>query len=217
LACPLLGFVIGVFPRVAWQIIQEATKALMKRLKFASWVLPRIESRLPLSDLDGLTVWHESRLEEEDIENIPNMARADIVDLMISTRFSPDRIIEWVDQAILFTHLGPDQQKDQKDGGSSRRSFLRLQGIFTATSLIQAFEQTQSRSRSEADKLEKILSKGLQGQIRTIVAAIKTEPNFDLICAWRGIDPRPKLRPRQLNSETKLAIVPAEPETKTAA
>ncbi len=247
LAFPLLGFVIGVFPRVAWQIIQGATKALMNKLKFASRVFTSIESRLPLRDLDGLTVWHEFRLQEEDIENIPNMASADIVDLMISTGFSPDRIIDWVDQAILFTHLGPDLEKDRKekvrkDGGSSRRGFLRLQGIFTATSLIQAFKQAQSRSRSEADKLEEILSDGLQGQIRTLTDAMKTEPNLDLICAWRGIqqadprpklrprrlnsetklaivtaDPRPKLRPRQLNSETKLAIVPTEPETKTSA
>jgi uncharacterized membrane protein len=214
LAFPLLGFVIGVFPRVAWQIIQEATKALMKRLKFASWVLPRIESRLPLSDLDGLTVWHESRLEEEDIENIPNMARADIVDLMISTRFSPDRIIDWVDQAILFTHLGPDQKKDR------RRGFLRLQGIFTATSLIQAFKQAQSRSQSEADELEKILSKGLHGQIRTLMAAMKTEPNLDLICAWRSIqqaDPKPKLRSRKLNSETEPTIALVERQGSAAA
>jgi hypothetical protein len=47
-------------------------------------------SRLPLSDLDGLTVWHEARLEEEDIENIPNMANADLVELLLNTRLSPE-------------------------------------------------------------------------------------------------------------------------------
>jgi hypothetical protein len=216
LAFPLLGFVIGVFPRVAWQIIQGVAQGLMKRSKFASWVSPSIESRLPLSDLDGLTVWHESRLEEEDIENIPNMASGDIIDLMISTRFSPDLIIDWVDQAILFTHLGPDQEKDRKDQGkgSSRRRFLRLQGIFTATSLIQAFKQAQSRS--EADKLKEILNEGLKGQSGTLMDAMKTEPNFDLICAWRGIhkaDSRPKPRPRRRNSKPNVKANPGATQT----
>ena len=76
---------------------------------------------MPVSDLDGLTVWHEARLEEEDIENIPNMATTEIVDLMLSTRFPPDRIIDWVDQAIFFTHLGPDEEEKNKDGEKNRR------------------------------------------------------------------------------------------------
>ena len=71
----VLGFVIGVFPRVAWQFIQGFTKTIITKFKLGgTTVLPSLESRLPVSDLDGLTVWHESRLEEQDIENVPNMA-----------------------------------------------------------------------------------------------------------------------------------------------
>jgi hypothetical protein len=52
-------------------------------------------SQLPVSDLDGLTVWHEARLEEEeDIENIPNMANADLVELLLNTRLPSERIID---------------------------------------------------------------------------------------------------------------------------
>jgi hypothetical protein len=97
----VIGFVIGVFPQVAWQIIQTA---FSKTISFIH--LKSMESDLPLSDLDGLTVWHEARLEEEDIENIPNMATTDLVELFINTRFPPERIIDWVDQAILYTQLG---------------------------------------------------------------------------------------------------------------
>src|SRR5215471_15252349 len=99
----VLGFVIGVFPRVGWQVIQSGLK------RVGSIIIPSLETQLPLRDLDGLTVWHEARFEEEDIENIPNMATADLVDLFINTRFPADRIIDWVDQAILYTTLGPDQ------------------------------------------------------------------------------------------------------------
>src|SRR6185369_10887506 len=102
----VLGFVIGVFPRVAWQIIQKITKDTF------GFFLSSLKTELPVNELDGLTVWHEARLEEEDIENIPNMATADIVDLMLNTRIPSDRIIDWVDQAILYTHLGPEEKKE---------------------------------------------------------------------------------------------------------
>jgi hypothetical protein len=71
------GFVFGVFPRVIWQIIESLFK------KMAGFVVPSMTSQFPVSDLDGLTVWHEARLQEEDIENIPNMADADLVHLSI--------------------------------------------------------------------------------------------------------------------------------------
>ena len=181
----VIGFVIGVFPRIAWQFIQGATKALMRKLRMEG-VLPSMESRLPLSDLDGLTVWHEARLEEEDIENVPNMASAEIVDLMISTRFPPDRIIDWVDQAVLFTYLGPDQKEDN-DQKASRRELLRLHGIRTATSLMQAFDRSQRKPRKDGADVEKILSGASTSHVRSLLDAIGTDPNVRLICAWRGM------------------------------
>jgi len=175
----LVGFVIGVFPRIAWQFIQGAFKALMRMLRLSDKILPSMESGLPVSDLNGLTEWHEARLEQEDIENIPNMATAEIVDLMLGTRFPPDRIVDWVDQAMLFTHLGPDRD------GEKRKDLLRLHGIRTGTSLIQAFEAT--KGRDDAKEVEKILSKALRSHVRSFLDAVETEPNLALIGNWRGI------------------------------
>ncbi len=190
----VVGFVIGVFPRIAWQFIQGAFKALMRMLRLSDKILPSIESELPVSDLDGLTVWHEARLEEEDIENIPNMATTEIVDLMLRTRFPPDRIIDWVDQAILFTYLGPDQEGNKERVGEddkkreSRKDLLRRCGIRTATSLIQAFEAAQER-KGDITVVEKALSDALDTHVQSFIDAMATDSNLLLICAWRGITP----------------------------
>jgi hypothetical protein len=177
----VVGFVIGVFPLIVWQFIQGAFKSLLGTLRL-SIVLPSLESALPVSDLDGLTTWHQARLQEEDIENVPNMASADIVDLMIGTRFSPERIISWVDQAILYTHLGPEGKSSP-----SQRDQLRRQGIQTATALIEAFEKAQAPGRSDNKTVEEILSTASGSHVRCLIDAIKTEPNLDLIWKWRGI------------------------------
>jgi hypothetical protein len=178
----VLGFVIGVFPRVAWQVIQAA----VKRFTGAALLLPTLQAQLPISDLDGLTVWHEARLEEEDIENIPNMSTADLVDLLINTRFPPDRLIDWVDQAILYTHLGPAAKKDEPGA----REILRLHGIRTASSLIEVYERSEKHRTTEA--LEKILdgpSSDGPSRLQSLVDAVQTNPNLALIQTWRGLHP----------------------------
>ena len=172
-----LGFAIGVFPRVVWQVIQSTVK------KILGIVLPSFQTQLPISDLDGLTVWHEARLEEEDIENVPNMATADLVDLMLNTRLPADRIIDWVDQAILYTHLGPDGQSDNQ---KSRREVLRFHGIYTASSLLKAYEE--SKKRGDVEQFETVLPSEHRNTIRSLVDTVKTNPNLRLILQWRGLE-----------------------------
>ena len=134
-----VAFTIGVFPAIAWAYVQGLTKKLLN----AGAVVPSLKTQLPISDLDGLTVWHETRLEEEDIENVPNMATANFVDLMLNTRVPADRIIDWVDQAILYTHLGADE------AAAKRREALRKCGIRTASAYVKIAEDLWTRCRIE--------------------------------------------------------------------
>jgi hypothetical protein len=48
--------VIGVFPIVGLQAIQSLIAKLF------NWPVPSLKKDYPLSDLDGLNVWYESRL-----------------------------------------------------------------------------------------------------------------------------------------------------------
>jgi hypothetical protein len=173
----VLGFVLGVFPRVGWQVIQTSIKRVF------SIVVPSLQTQLPLSDLDGLTVWHEARLEEEDVENIPNMATADLIDLLINTRFPPDRIIDWVDQAILYTHIGPQA----KDGDDGLRSILRAHGIRTATSLVEDYNR--SEFHNDRESFEGIIAASGRNPMRSLVDAVGTNPTLKLIQTWKGLMP----------------------------
>ncbi|MBM4440092.1 MAG: hypothetical protein FJ027_06710 [Candidatus Rokubacteria bacterium] len=172
-----LGFVIGVFPRVFLQILEGITKRLIPKA-----VLPSLKADLPISDLDGLTVWHEARLEDEDIENTPNMADADLPDLMINTRFPADRLVNWVDQAILYSCLGPEGK------ASGARASLAAHGIRTGTAFTEAYRQATHRDR-DAAAFEKILgpADGARPIARALADAIDMKPNTRLVRGWRGL------------------------------
>jgi len=171
----VLAFVAGFFPPVVWQFIQ----ALFKK-SIGGFVLPSVEAKLPLNELDGLTIWHEARLQEEDIENVPNMATASIVDLMLNTRFSPERIIDWVDQAILFTYVGSDQ--DDARTATAFRTTLRALGIRTASALVASFRWAEKGS-----DFDRILMLREHPAVRTIVQSVQTNRNLGLINRWRGL------------------------------
>jgi len=172
----IVGFTIGVFPKVAWQVVQTAFRQI------TGLVVKGLRTDSPLSALDGLTVWHEARLEEEDIENIPNMATTDIVELFLNTRVPPNRIIDWVDQAILYTHLSPGG--DEKDRGikvfeEARRRELRSLGVRTATSLVELpVRDPGTRGVLGSRKLD-------PDALALVQEAIKSNDNFTLVRRWR--------------------------------
>lgn len=173
----VLAALVGAFPQVVLQILKGATS----RLPLISSALPTLHAALPTSDLDGVTVWHQARLEEEDIENVPNMATADVVELMLHTRFPPDRIIDWIDQAILYTHIGVEE-----DGEGSARARLRAHGIRTASGLIEAYRKAYCRG--DLTEFEAILpGESGRARLRSMVDTLATNPNLALVYNWRGL------------------------------
>jgi hypothetical protein len=179
----LTGFVIGAFPPIAWQVIQAA----LRTVTFAKFIVPSLNSEMPVSELDGLTVWHEARLEEEDIENVPNMATADLVELMLHTRLPPDRIVDWMDQAMLYTQLGPNKtpvkNEDKEAALKSPRQRLAEHGIRTASALVAAYEK--SKARNDLDSFENILPFDGRSPIRSLVDTLAINPNLELVRQWR--------------------------------
>ena len=183
-----LSFVIGVFPMVLWQLIAGAAK----KFPGVSWALPSFEQALPLSDLDGLTVWHQARLEEEDVENVHNMATADIVDLMLSTRFPPHRIIDWIDQAILLSFVAGESSEVT----AQRRNELRKYGIVNATGVLVTLREKHLGDDATI-RLRPGSADPAQDSVKIVpwmfVLAdnLQTNSNLVLVRNWKNIDPNP--------------------------
>ena len=156
---------------IVWQLIRASVK------KFPPFqaALPSLNASQPLDAIDGMTIWHQSRFEEEDVENVPNLATVEIVDLMLSVKMSPHRLIDWIDQAILLTYL---DDNDENTASSELLKDFKEYGIRTATEL-----QLACRGASVLPFLE-----GEKGnRCRSLAAAMSDCPNFILVRNWRGL------------------------------
>ena len=96
-----VAFVVGVFPVVGLRAINSVVARSLRG------TIPSLHSTYPLSDLDGMTIWYETRLLEEGIEDLQSLITANVVDLMLNTRIPVGRIVDWLDQAYLYIHLAP--------------------------------------------------------------------------------------------------------------
>jgi hypothetical protein len=86
----------------------------------------------PLTVLDGMDIYERTRLEEEGITGVQALARHDLIDLILSSRIPVPRLIDWLDQALLYQHAGDAIEA------------LRKRGVRTATDFLQVYEDVDS-------------------------------------------------------------------------
>jgi len=98
----IIIFFIGFFPDqgLTW-IAATAKKALGQQ--------GGITKETRLSEIEGLSIWHQGRLMQEGIENVQNLATADVPALVVGTPFPVHQIVDWVDQAILLAYASQEQ------------------------------------------------------------------------------------------------------------
>lgn len=130
----VLAFLIGVFPQIGLEVLKAGVHT-----SFAT-VVQTLRTKHPLSSLDGLTIWDQARLLEEGIEDLENLATANLVDVLLSMRVPVARLVDWMDQAILLVHLPYD------DDEAARKQLQRL-GIRTATDMEAAWEEAGTDGR----------------------------------------------------------------------
>ena len=145
----IIAFSLGYFPLLAIRWFNRmAYKALGEERRRAN--------ALPLGLIDGISQFHETRLWDEGIDNLQNLASAAIDELLINTRFSAPEVIDWVDQAILYLYLEKNQIEIFRRGGI--RSFSDL--VEKWGGYYRAYHEGENEMRRLVDKLRKIRNPG---------------------------------------------------------
>jgi hypothetical protein len=130
---------------------------------------------LQLSAIEGLSIWEQGRLRQEGLDNAQNLATADVARLVISTAFTINQLMDWIDQAILLVYASTDQF-----------NALEQSGIRCASSFVTAAASPDNLSKlAEATKLD---PNGLQ----MLYLAVQSAANIKLVARfhWQlSIDP----------------------------
>jgi hypothetical protein len=203
----VVAFIVGFFPSAAMELFRRLAA------KTVDLVTPSPQAKYPLSEIDGLNIWYDTRLLEEGIEDLQSLVTANFVDVLLHTRVPAGRLIDWVDQSYLLLHLGTLEKKTtpQVDsppeiaGGTIRgqnamtattdaRTALRCLGIRTATDLLCAFADEGVIAHAEADGMQPITGaleflecNGMvPARVRALVRILADEPGLHPILNWQN-------------------------------
>jgi hypothetical protein len=191
-------FSIGFFPEqgINW-IAATAQKALKQQ--------GGIAKEKPLSEIEGLSIWHQGRLKQEGIENVQNLAAADLPALVIGTPFAITQIVDWIDQAILLRHTSDLQFEALKKIG-----MLCASDVLTNTSdgkRLQSFASASSLSKEALKALRFSLLSALNIKL---VSRFRWQSSMDLA----QVEEAATLQIS--NTEPAVVEISQEQETKTA-
>jgi hypothetical protein len=104
------AFSLGFFPSLATRWFNRLAHSALNETQHRA-------DQFPLGLIDGISRFHESRLLDEGIDNIQNLASASIKDLLCHTRYSAQQVVEWIDQAVLYSYLEPSEIESFRRGG----------------------------------------------------------------------------------------------------
>jgi hypothetical protein len=152
------AFLAGIVPETALTFIKETART-RRGVRMAA----AGDETDPLTNLEGIDLYDLARLFDEGVTSIQGLANDDIVELMLQTRISVPRILDWLDQAILYLHAGSSTDDERKTTLTKLRSY----GIRTATDLEDALDAAKASNMLAA--FDGILGPSDNGPPRTEV------------------------------------------------
>lgn len=194
----ILAFFVGIVPETGTAIIQE----YLRSQKFLADRIPSLQEKLPLNDLEGVNLYNRARLLDEGIENIENLAHHDLIDLLLQTRIPLPRLVDWVDQGILYLHIVDVTEVESQSTAEAQKKTvalqkLRLYGIRTATDLERVYDAAKRRDArggkagpdSETRRLLGLLNDANEKvqRVRTILDCIADDEWMVYIRNWRDL------------------------------
>jgi hypothetical protein len=156
----VIVFFIGFFPDqgLDW-IVAFSKRALGQRGKLSN------EQRL--GRIEGLSIWQQSRLQQEGIDNVQNLATTNVSHLVIGTPFTVGQIVDWVDQATLLLYANEDYRCLEKATVRCASDLLAAAASDACfTDLVDATEMPVSR-------------------LRMLVTSVESAVNIRLMCRYR--------------------------------
>ena len=135
----LVAFVAGIIPETAFTYLREVTRDKVFQGRM-------IEAQ-PLTMLEGVDLYDRSGLEDEGVMNLEALVHHDLYELILTTRIPPERLVDFVDQAILMLHLpmGLDPWMATSGAGAEDLATLRQFGIRTASDLEHVVAECERR------------------------------------------------------------------------
>jgi hypothetical protein len=202
------AFFAGIVPESGVAVAHEFFRSRVGTFR----ILPdSYEEKHPLTRLEGISFYDLARLEDEGLTNVQSIAHHDIIDLMIETRIPVPRIIDWVDQAILYLHV----HRMQEEGDDWMKRLHGL-GIRNATDLLRVHEAAtgDGASSSTPVSLDDLLADPdgsprprRVGQLHALVACIQDDEWLTNVKDWRKGRPVQELK---IDARSSREPVPTE-------
>jgi len=207
----VFAFATGLVPQTAFTLLREAVQgagaAKDRGLQPTQPAQPSQPARssddaavaeldsdpLPLTRLEGIDLYDRARLASEGITNIEALAHSDLIELMVQTRIPAPRLVDWVDQSILYLHVPHDDVVPHPDGEERLSSLgvLRRYGIRNATDLLRAAEKSEKDKGKAESSFVNILGPAQNGRpprLSVIRDAIEDEEWMCGLMYWRSHD-----------------------------
>ncbi len=163
---PIVAFVIGYIPDTGLRWMTTIANRILE------WTGRREGEQL--SAIEGISLWHETRLQESGIDKIQNLAAANVPDLLMASRFSAQELMHWIDQAVLHINVSTEQLKD-----------LHKHGIHTISALHLLMDKADELETVQLPDFDKLSIKDLGA----IYYATTTGPNLHYLTHyWQAVE-----------------------------
>jgi hypothetical protein len=178
----IVAFLIGIVPETFLTFLREI---------YRGRVVPQLTNGLdepfPLQHLEGIDLYDRARLLEEGVTNIQALAHHDLVDLLLETRIPTGRLVDWVDQAILYLHIVGPHEDAAIYPACSRKQRLRQLGIRTATDLLTVHAKYErDPALDQLSRAVTLDSKDDEGRnLEILVASLQDDEWLSFIRNWR--------------------------------
>lgn len=164
----IVAFVGGTVPTLITDFLERSARSILGAQE-SNVGAPY----LSIGNIEGVYPLQEERLQAAGIEDIENLAMADIPETMVNARLGSFRLVDWIDQALIRLY--------------SNDKFDRLHseyGIRTATSFILAYYGDKSQDWPkdqfdlDVDPVTPVFEGEADRSIRTWAMSIIAHPNF---------------------------------------